>query len=63
MNTPAKQILAAPPCSDADWKDGVHKEANGEIAYYTRERRFVLRTHQDAVGWKPVWVFESMRPD
>lgn len=51
------------PKDEADWKDGIHNEENGEIAYYTRERRFVLRTTQDAVGWKPVWVFESMRPN
>ncbi len=40
---------------------GLHKES-GETFYYTCERRFVLRTVKDEVGYRPVWVFESMRP-
>jgi hypothetical protein len=63
MNAPfdSEPVLAAPRCSDSDWKDGIHKE-NGETCYYTPNRRFVLRTIQDKIGWVPVWVFESMRP-
>lgn len=54
--------LAAPPCSYAEWRSGMHTETNGAVMYYTRKRRFVLHTVQDEVGAKPVWVFDCMRP-
>ena len=55
-------ILVAPYCSDADWKDGIHKETNGTISYYTKTRRFCLRMAEDAYGAVPCWLLESMRP-
>lgn len=60
---PPKHYFDKPAlCAPNDvWKDGVHKE-NGETFYYTKKRRFVLRTTMDAIGSVPVWVFESVRP-
>ncbi len=54
--------LAAPPCSHAEWRSGIHTETNGAVMYYTRKRRFVLRTVEDEIGAKPVWVLDCMRP-
>jgi len=51
---PAKPLIT-------EWKDGIHKELGGETFYYTKERRFVLRTVEDDVGCVPVWCYESKR--
>ena len=50
---------AKPPITE--WKDGIHKEPGGETFYYTKERRFVLRTVDDDVGCVPVWCYEGKR--
>lgn len=50
---------ATPPITE--WRDGIHKEPGGETFYYTKERRFVLRTVEDDVGCVPVWCYESKR--
>lgn len=44
-------------------KSGIYKSANGETHYYTKERRFVLRTVEDDVGTIPVWCLDISQYD